>query len=91
MAAGACCEGLPQQAFGDAVVAGVEGGQEVHFLGGQPGHAALAAQEAGEDAGETRHGPHVPLPRRMKVDALAASLFLLARRVRPAGRRDSGA
>ena len=69
-------EGLPEQAFADAIMAGVEGGQEVHFLGSQPRHAALAAQEAGEDAGETRHGPHVPLPCRMKVDAQAASLLL---------------
>ena len=58
------------------VVAGVEGGQKIHFLGGQPRDAALAAQETGEDAGETRHGPHVPLPCRMKVDAQVASLLL---------------
>lgn len=36
-------EGLPQEAFGDAVVAGMKGGQDVHFLARQAGHTALAA------------------------------------------------
>jgi hypothetical protein len=31
-------EGLPQQALGQAVVAGVKGGQDVHFLRVQSGH-----------------------------------------------------
>ena len=37
-------EGLPEQTLGDAIVAGVEGGQEVHFLDGQPGYATLTTQ-----------------------------------------------
>ena len=82
-------EGLPQQALGDAVVAGVKGGQDVHFLGGQAGHAALAAEEAGEDAGEAGHGPDVPLPCRVKVDALAGVVAAGRPRARPARRRDS--
>lgn len=63
----------------------VKGGQEVHFRGSQAGDAPLAAQQACEDAGETGHGPHVPLPRRMKVDALAASLLLRGRVLCPQG------
>ena len=69
-------EGLPQQALGQAVVAGVKGGQDVHFLRVQSGHAPLAAQQPGEDAGEAGQGPHVPLPRRVKVDPLTTLLLL---------------
>lgn len=58
---------------------GVKGGQAVHFLRGQAGHAALTAQEAREDAGEAGQGPDVALPRRVEVDALITAL--LVRRV----------
>jgi hypothetical protein len=53
---------LPQQALGDAIVAGMKGGQDVHFLRGQAGHPALAAEETGEDAGEVGDGPRASLP-----------------------------
>jgi hypothetical protein len=69
-------EGFSQQAFGDAVMAGVKGGQDVHLLRGQTGYTALTAQEAGENTRERGKRPHIPLPRRVEVDALTASLLL---------------
>ena len=69
-------EGLPQQALGEAVMARMEGGEDVQFRGGQSGNAALAAQQAGEEAGEIAHRPGISLPRRMEVDALVTPLFL---------------
>ena len=73
---GRLSEGLPQQIFGEAIVAGVKGGQDFHLVGSQSGEAALASPEASESAGEAGQGPDVSLPGRMEVDASAAALLL---------------
>ena len=57
-------------------MAGVKGGQDVHLLRGQTGYTTLTAPEASENASEGGERPHVPLPRRVEVDALAPSLLL---------------